>query len=95
MTRKEDEAEKKMRPLKLNQLKYLGRYTSLFMAQEFQAAIPLRSFTLVLITGWHCELPKTLHELFLLSIIVCILLPPAFSSVSFLFLLLKAKKVRE
>lgn len=67
-----------------------------FMAHGFQAPTPLTSFTLILlVTGRHRELLKTLQELFLLSIVIHILLPPAFSGVSFLFLLLKAKRMRE
>lgn len=51
------------------------------------------SFTLILlITGWHWELLKTLHELFLFSVIIHVLLPSAFSGVSFLFLLPKRKE---
>jgi hypothetical protein len=54
---------------------------------------PFRLLTLILlITGWHGKLLKTLHEFFFLSIIICILLSPAFSGVSLLLLLLKARE---
>lgn len=55
-----------------------------------QLPLALSSLTLIfLITGWHRQLLKSLHEHSLITIIVHILFPTAFPGVSLFLLLLK------